>query len=71
MKKDDWVIIGEDDSLGQIIIEDYIPNDGLSRWHLVMRKGVGLNTIRSERELTLINPAVADILTAVNTNESE
>ena len=64
MKVGDWVI-HEDGRIGYITLLNFSPS-----YHLVMYdKTFARNT--HYMYLTVLDPAVADILTAVNTNERE
>ena len=63
LKKGDWVLV--DGVAGKIIVEDYLKSQ-TGRWHLVMRKGFGINTVRPESALTPIDPAFNNLLTDVN-----
>ena len=68
MKKGDWVLT--DGEIGQITLIDYI-NNGAARMHLVDVPSLPYASLRSEKGMTLVEKPVADILTAVNTNERE
>ena len=68
MKVGDWVLTNGE--IGQITLLDYI-NDGTGRWHLVAVPNLPYASLRSEKGMTPVAKPVADILTAVNTNERE
>lgn len=69
MKKGDWVELVSTGEVGQLVVEDYLPRDVGGRWHLIMRKGHGVNTLRPEYDLMPFDSAVGDILTAVNNHK--
>jgi hypothetical protein len=68
MKVGDYVLVGDDAWAGVITQLDFHPKTHLV-WRLDNTSPMAL--LRHERELTPLDPAVSDILTAVNTNERE
>ena len=69
MKKGDWVI-HDDGRLGQITLTEF--HDQIARgYHLVDFQDNTFARLTHEHYLTVVDKPVADILTAVNTQERE
>lgn len=68
-KKGDWVI-HEDGRIGRITLTDYLENNARG-YHLVDFQDNTFARLTHEHYLKPFDPAVSDILTAVNINEEK
>jgi hypothetical protein len=68
MKVGDWVA-HEDGRVGVITLMDFNAFGGGRRYHLVDFQDNTFAKMTHDQCLTVLEPVVADILTAVNTNE--